>query len=61
MAKLDKEELKKVNGGYVVEDHDENGKRIWCVISLATDTVAGTFDNKVDAIKYDLEVNKDFY
>ena len=44
-----------------MEGTDENGNRVWHVISLATDSIAGTFSDKVSAIKYDMQVNAQFY
>ena len=61
MNELKDKKNEKVSGGYVVEGTDENGNRVWHVISLATDSIAGTFSDKVSAIKYDMQVNAQFY
>jgi hypothetical protein len=61
MDKLKDEAIEKVSGGYVVEGTDENGNRVWHVYSLATGQIAGTFDNTLSAVKFDMEINKQFY
>ena len=60
MTELNENALEGVTGGYIREGVDENGKRVWHVISIATGEIAGTFDNTISAVIFDNEINAQF-